>query len=55
MGAARAEGVIPLNLTQWLPGDGFQASLTPGTYTLELTVFDAAGNEYTAELTFVAV
>ena len=50
-----AEGVIPLNLTQWLPGDGFQASLTPGTYTLELTAFDAAGNEYTAELTFVAV
>lgn len=48
-------GVIPLNGDQWAPGDGFQAGLAAGTYTLTLTAFDAVGNPYVHQITFTSV
>ncbi|MCB0998775.1 MAG: serine/threonine protein kinase [Acidimicrobiales bacterium] len=48
-------GIIPLNDARWTPGDGFQAGMPAGTYTLLLTAFDAAGNVYSAQHVFTAL
>jgi serine/threonine protein kinase len=47
-------GPVPLNGDEWIPGDGFQASLPAESYVLRLTGFDLAGTPYVTELSFTA-
>ncbi len=47
-------GPVALNGDEWIPGDGFRASLPAESYVLRLTGFDLAGTPYVTELSFTA-
>jgi serine/threonine protein kinase len=50
-----ADGPLTLNGNEWIPGDGFRASLPPGAYSLRLAALDIDGNVWTSIFTFTVV